>query len=245
MRTTLCAAILGTMLLTLGLAAGAAADSIYLKNGRVIRSDDVSIDGERLVFFQFGGYQTIPMELVDRVEKDGWVAPGSPGRRPLPGADQPAPENPAAAAPAAPTGDSAAALQALAGMMGDGGGGIDASQALQLLQGLGAQQGAGAGGGMEALAPLLGMLGGTTGGGLGGGLGDIAGDLGAIQTVLPALTRLGAALFAPEYSASATEAAARELISSLEALGVSPAEIRARAAQMGVPADILDKIRKR
>jgi len=239
MRNTACGAILGAMLLTLGLAPAAAADSIYLKNGRVIRSDDVAIDGERLVFFQFGGYQTIPMALVDRVEKDGWVAPGSPGRRPLPGADQPAPETPAAASPTAPTGDSAAALQALAGMMGDGGG-VDASMALQLLQSLGAQQGAGAG--MDALAPLLGMLG---GGGLGGGLGDVAGDLGAIQTVLPALSRLGAALFAPEYSASATEAAARELISSLEALGVSPAEIRARAAQMGVPADILDKIRKR
>jgi hypothetical protein len=128
-------------------------------------------------------------------------------------------------------------------MLGGDAGGIDTSQALQLLQSLGAQGDATAAGGLEALLPLLGMLG-SGGDALGStGLGDIAADLGKIQTVLPTLSRLGAALFAQEYSAEATEAAARDLINSLESLGVSRAEIRARAQQLGVPAEILDRIR--
>jgi len=65
------------------------------------------------------------------------------------------------------------------------------------------------------------------------------------QAILPALTRLGAALFAPEYSAAATDAAARELLQGLSKLGVSDAEIRAKARQFGLPEDILDRIGRR
>jgi len=172
------------MSLAPGLASSAAGDSIYLKNGRVIRSDDITVDGDRLVFYQHGGHQAIPMSLVDRIEADDWPAPGSEPRRPLP-QENAAPLLDAPPDGRAPPGGSAAALQALSGMLGSGEGGIDMAQALQLLQGLGTQSsGAKAAGGLEALMPLLGMLGGNSNapglaelGGLGGlgGLGEVAG----------------------------------------------------------------------
>ncbi len=61
------------------------ADSIYLKNGRVIRTQRSEIVGDKLVFLQYGAEITIPMELVDRVEPDSEIeeAP-SPPRQPLP-----------------------------------------------------------------------------------------------------------------------------------------------------------------
>ena len=70
-------------------------------------------------------------------------------------------------------------------------------------------------------------------------------DVVQVQAILPALTRLGAALFAPEYSAAATDAAARELLQGLSKLGVSDADIRAKARQFGIPEDILDRIGRR
>lgn len=226
-----------------GVVSDAAGDSIYLKNGRVIRSDDIKIDGDRVIFYQYGGHQVIPMSLVDRIEGDDWPAPGSESRRPLPRADT-APRIDVPPDSGAPPGGSAAAIQALSGMLGGGEGGIDMSQALQLLHSLGTQgSGAGGAGGLEALVPLLGLFEGNGNAPGFAGLGDIASDLGKIQTVLPALGRLGGALFAPEYSVAATEAAARDLITSLQGLGVSIAEIRARARQLGVPPEILDRIR--
>ena len=240
------------MSLAPGLASSAAGDSIYLKNGRIIRSDDITVDGDRLVFYQHGGHQAIPMSLVDRIEADDWPAPGSEPRRPLP-QENAAPLLDAPPDGRATPGGSVPALQALSGMLGSGEGGIDMAQALQLLRSLGTQSsGAKAAGGLEALMPLLGMLGGNSNapglaelGGLGGlgGLGDIASDLGKIQTVLPALGRLGGALFAPEYSVAATDSAVRDLITTLQHLGVSIGEIRAQARQLGVPAEILDRIR--
>ncbi len=241
-RTILVIVAAVTVSLAPNLAGNASGDSIYLKNGRVIRSDDVKVDGARLVFYQHGAYQAIPMSLVDRIEADDWSEAGGEARRPLPKPDLAAGPG-TRADTGGPPASSAAALQSLSGMLNDGVGGVDTSQALQLLQSLGAQQGASGAGGLEALLPLLGMLG-SEGGAQGlGGLGGVASDLGTIQTVLPALSRLGAALFAPEYSAAATEAAARDLIIGLESLGVSRADIRARAQQLGVPPEILDRIR--
>jgi hypothetical protein len=103
-------------------------------------------------------------------------------------------------------------------------------------------------GGVAALVPLLGALsGGGNGGPLGalGDLGSLGSELMEAQAILPALTRLGAALFAPEYSAAATDAAAQELLQGLSKLGVSDAEIRAKARQFGLPEDILDRIGRR
>jgi len=54
----------------LALAASAVADTIYLKNGRVIRTSETRIEGDRVVFQQFGGEVTIPMSQIERIEED-------------------------------------------------------------------------------------------------------------------------------------------------------------------------------
>jgi len=215
-----------------GAPAPARADSIYLKNGRIIRSEDAHVEGDKVVFVLHGGLASIPLAVVDRVEEDDWPAPDA-----AVGA-APAGESGPDAAPV----DRAAALQELGSMLDRGNSPVETAQALQLLRSLGAAQGNPSAGGMDAVAPLLGILGGAEGSGA-GGLGSLASDLDKVQVILPALSRLGAALFAPEYSAEAVEAAAQDVISSLEQLGVSQSEIRARAQQLGVPQEILDRIR--
>jgi hypothetical protein len=49
------------------------ADTIYLKNGRVIHCERTRVEGEHLVFSQYGGEVKIPLEAVDRVETDSAV----------------------------------------------------------------------------------------------------------------------------------------------------------------------------
>jgi hypothetical protein len=264
------AATIGGVILALAVPVSASADSIYLKNGRVIRVAEARIDGDRVVFHLHGGEQAIPLALVERVEDDEWRGPGAPPRA-AGGADAGS-----AGSPGSPTEQGfvpspgmpdlgrlppGARLDALSGLLGG-----DADQALGLLQTLGGMQGGGGGAaGLEALLPLLGALGGGDGSGaLGGGSGALGGGLGAlgggdgagalgslgslaadmeeIQTILPVLTRLGAALFAPEYSAEATDAAARDLLQALSRIGVPEAEIRARARQLGLPEKLLDRI---
>lgn len=77
--------LLVVALLTLGHPSLAAADSIYLKNGRVIRTPRTEVVGDKLVFLQYGAEITIPMDLVDRIELDDQIeeAP-SPPRQPSP-----------------------------------------------------------------------------------------------------------------------------------------------------------------
>lgn len=207
------AVLVAVAMLTLAAATTASADSIYLKNGRIIRADDAHVDGARVIFFLHGAQQALPMALVDRIEDDDWRGPGAPPRPPDPsvlgGASNPVDR---------PSGSSNVE--------------IERAEA----------------GGLAALVPLLGALsGGGDGGPLGalGGLGSLGPELMEAQTILPALTRLGAALLAPEYSAAATDAAARELLQGLSKLGVSDAEIRARTRQFGLPEDILDQIGRR
>ncbi len=62
----------------------AVADTIYLKNGRTIRTSDTRIEGDNVIFLQYGGEVTIPMSLIERIEKDDAREPD-----PLP-ASQPA-----------------------------------------------------------------------------------------------------------------------------------------------------------
>ena len=63
----------------LGLAASASADTIYLKNGRVIRSSSVRVEGDRVIFVQYAGEVSIPLVLVDRIVQDASVEPeGAP-----------------------------------------------------------------------------------------------------------------------------------------------------------------------
>lgn len=46
------------------------ADTIYLKNGRTIRTETARVDGDEIVFQQFGTEVRIPAALVDRIVKD-------------------------------------------------------------------------------------------------------------------------------------------------------------------------------
>jgi hypothetical protein len=66
---------IGALALCLLIVGGASADSIYLKNGGVIRSEWTLIEGEYVVFYQYGGKARIPLEAVERIEKDSEVAP--------------------------------------------------------------------------------------------------------------------------------------------------------------------------
>ena len=51
-------------------ATSAVADTIYLKNGRTIRTSDTRIEGDNVIFLQYGGEVTIPMSLIERIEED-------------------------------------------------------------------------------------------------------------------------------------------------------------------------------
>lgn len=51
-------------------AAPAAADTIYLANGRVIHTESVRVDGDRVIFRQFGGEVSIPLTAVVRIVED-------------------------------------------------------------------------------------------------------------------------------------------------------------------------------
>lgn len=63
----------------LALAGAAVADTIYLKNGRKIRSSSVRVEGDRVIFVQYGGVVALPMSLVDRIVEDNVTGPsGTP-----------------------------------------------------------------------------------------------------------------------------------------------------------------------
>ena len=59
----------------LALATSAVADTIYLKNGRIIHSSQVRVEGGNVIFTQFGGEVTIPMSEVERIEEDDLTEP--------------------------------------------------------------------------------------------------------------------------------------------------------------------------
>lgn len=80
--------------IALAIANVAMADTIYMKNGRLIHSSQVRVEGDRVIFLQYGGEVSIPMSLVDRIVKDAEVEPeGAPPL--LPAADL-SPVDPAA-----------------------------------------------------------------------------------------------------------------------------------------------------
>ena len=79
------------------MATSAVADTIYLKNGRTIRTSDTRIEGDNVIFLQYGGEVTIPMSLIERIEEDDAQEPD-----PLPVSQ------PASSGSAAQSGDQAA-----------------------------------------------------------------------------------------------------------------------------------------
>lgn len=73
--------------LALSFAAPAFADTIYLKNGRQITSSQVRVEGDRVLFIQYGGEVALPMSLVDRIVLDARVEPEAAPPPPPPAAD--------------------------------------------------------------------------------------------------------------------------------------------------------------
>ena len=78
MRTLLIA------LVTAGLAAPAAADTIWLSNGRVLQVDDARIENGSVVFRTHGVQVTMPADFVQRIRRDDGLAPQA-----VPRADRP------------------------------------------------------------------------------------------------------------------------------------------------------------
>jgi len=64
------------------LAGAAAADTIYLKNGRVIRTSSATVEGQRVLFLQYGHPFAIPLSQVERVVEDDARGPAATPARP-------------------------------------------------------------------------------------------------------------------------------------------------------------------
>ena len=86
--------VVAASLVALAAAAVAAADTIYLKNGRVIRTKSAVIDGDRVLFTQYGHPVAIPLAQVERVVEDEYEDPAPLPARPAP---EPAGQTPPAA----------------------------------------------------------------------------------------------------------------------------------------------------
>ena len=111
-------------------ATSAAADTIYLKNGRVIRTSSAIVEDDRVVFVQYGHPVTIPLDQVDRVVEDDEVGPeatslGQPPAQPVALPAQPValPAQPVAP----PAGARARRRRCLVGRRGDAVAGGDAA----------------------------------------------------------------------------------------------------------------------
>ncbi len=227
--------IVAVLLATSFLTQPVIADSVYLKNGRVIHASRAQIEGDRVVIVMYGSTQIIPLSQVDRIEKNDEIEPERSASR-VEAAGQTTDSRSSTASPAPPTGALAGSpeerMQALSDMLVQSGADpAQAARALQLLQMLGGSSG---GVGAADLNAQLGALGGAAGQ-----------DLEQVQALLPLLSQLGAALFAPEYSPEASAAAAQNLLSGLRSLGVSEAEIAAQAQSLGLPAELLQQLRSR
>lgn len=70
------AAVLAILVACLAIATAATADTVYLKNGRVIHSSLVIVEAERVVVRQYDGMVAFPIEIVDRIEQNDRVEPG-------------------------------------------------------------------------------------------------------------------------------------------------------------------------
>ena len=92
--------------LALSVAVPVAADTIYMKNGRVIRTSHVRVEGDIVFFVQYGGEVAIPMAVIERIVEDATVEPEAAPPPPSPPAESPAADP---ADPADPEGAGAAA----------------------------------------------------------------------------------------------------------------------------------------
>jgi len=84
--------------LALGFVTAAVADTIYLKNGRMIRTSTVRVEGDQIHFIQYGGKVSLPMSLVDRIVEDANTEPAATPPPAVPVADPAATPDPNAPA---------------------------------------------------------------------------------------------------------------------------------------------------
>lgn len=73
-RPLTCAAIAASVFM---LTLPAAADTVYLKNGRTIDSSSVRVEGDRVYVRLYGGQVSFPMAVVDRIEENEAVEPST------------------------------------------------------------------------------------------------------------------------------------------------------------------------
>jgi len=109
MKINLLLATIVLVVLLSSVAAPAAADTIYMKNGRVITSSSVRVDGDHVYVRLLGGEVRLPLFLIDRIVVDDAIeAPPSvvPGQESTP--DPNNPTGPVAPGDPAGQGDSAA-----------------------------------------------------------------------------------------------------------------------------------------
>lgn len=226
----------------------AGADSVYLKNGRVIHTASARIEGNHVLFLQHGSEQSIPLSLVDRIEEDDRRGPGATSGTGASGAageaagtsreDGGAPSN--AQSGAVPGGDvegltsGLESLSALAnlkdqlgGMASAQAGAENPAQAMGQLQSIGAD-------GLLPLADQLGALGNL---GALAGMGGEGTDLGKLGEIVPLIRRLGELLAAPNPSPEDTLSVVQQLLGGLGEMGVTPEMIQAEAQRLGIPLD--------
>jgi hypothetical protein len=236
---------MGLCFLLLAFAGPAGADSIYLKNGRVIRTSSARIEGDQVLFLQHGSEQSIPLSIVDRIEEDERQGPGASSGRGASGggAEGAGSESTSAAAAGAQSGvvpggdvegltsglESLSALaslrEQLGGMASAQAGAQNPAQAASQLQSIGAN-------GLLPLADQLGTLGDL---GALAGLGGEGTDLSKLGEVVPLIRRLGELLAAPNPSPEETMSTVQALLGGLGEMGVTSEMIEAEAARLGIP----------
>jgi len=230
----------GLCFLLLNSASVAGADSIYLKNGRVIHTSTARVEGENVLFLQHGSEQSIPLSLVDRIEKDERQGPQATEGRGASGAGAGAGAPSGAQSGAVPGGDvegltsGLESLSALAnlkdqlgGMASAQAGAQNPAQALGQLQSIGA----------DGLLPLADQLGALSNLGALAGMGGEGTDLGQIGEIVPLIRRLGELLAAPNPSPEETLSTVQELLGGLGKMGVTSEMIQAEAQRLGIPLD--------
>ncbi len=91
MKPGRCTLLLIAIITVAGVAAtSAAADTVYLKNGRVMHSSMVRVEGDRVYMRLYGGEVAFPMSMVERIEKDDMVElPPTADPVPAPDPDDP------------------------------------------------------------------------------------------------------------------------------------------------------------
>ncbi len=93
MKTNLLPATIALAVLLSLVAAPAAADTIHMKNGRVITSSSVRVEGDHVYIRLLGGEVRLPLSLIDRIVVDEAIEePASvvPGREPASAPNSPA-----------------------------------------------------------------------------------------------------------------------------------------------------------